>query len=175
MRREHLAPAVGALAHQARGRVLADDQVEVGVIGHAVALVRRPHDLAHAAALVPAAAHVGRHVGEQQIVIDRVPDRPFGEGEAGAELADRRIDVDQMLEFANAARCGSSADSARSRREPVALRQRLHDRARAPNRAGGRPPGRARSSPAGRAPAADSARSTSSFLICAFSSRLVTP
>ena len=99
MRREHLAPPVRPLAHQARCRVLADDQVQVGVIGHAVVLVRRPPHLAHAAARVPAPPHVGRHVGEQEIMIDRMPDRPFGEGEAGAELADRRIDVDQLLEL----------------------------------------------------------------------------
>ncbi len=32
-------------------------------------------------------------------MIGRMPDRPFGEGEAGAELADRRVDVDQLLEL----------------------------------------------------------------------------
>src|SRR6185295_7367571 len=67
---------------------------------HAVALVGRPLDLAHAAALVPAPAHVGRHVGKQQIVLDRVPDRAFGKREAGADLADRRPAVDQLLELA---------------------------------------------------------------------------
>ena len=79
--------------------MLADDEVQLGVVGQAVALVRRAPNLAHAASRVPAPAHVGRHVGEQQIVVDRVPDRPLGEGEAGADLADRRVDVDQLLEL----------------------------------------------------------------------------
>ncbi len=48
---------------------------------------------------VPAAAYVGRHVREQKILVDRVPDRPLGEGEPGADLTDRRIGVDQILEF----------------------------------------------------------------------------
>ena len=100
MRSEHVALPVGALAHQARGGVLAHDEVQLLVVGHAVALVGRALDLAHAAALVPAPAHVGRHVGEQQVVLDRVPDRPFGKREAGPDLADRRPAVDQLLELA---------------------------------------------------------------------------
>ena len=101
--------------------MLAHDQVQVLVVGHAVALVGRALDLAHAAALVPAPAHVGRHVGEQQVVLDRVPDRPFGEGEAGADLADRGPAVDQLLELA-------LDDDVRHatrplRREPVARRR----------------------------------------------------
>ena len=100
VRGDHLALAVGALAHQAGGGMLAHDQVQVLIVGHAVALVGGALDLAHAAALVPAPAHVGRHVGEQQVVLDRVPDRPFGEGEAGADLADRGPGVDQLLELA---------------------------------------------------------------------------
>ena len=99
VRGEHVAAAVGALADQRRGGVLADDQIEVGVIGHAVAFVRRALDLDDAARGVPATANVGGHVRKQQIVIDRMPDRPLGEGEAGAELADRRIGIDQGFEF----------------------------------------------------------------------------
>ena len=80
--------------------MLADDQVQVLIVGHAVAFVGRTLDLAHAAALIPAPPHIGRHVREQQIVIDRVPDRPLGEGEAGADLADCGPGVDQLLELA---------------------------------------------------------------------------
>ena len=98
MRCQHLAPPVRALAHQGRRGMLADDQVELRVVGHAVALVGRPHDLAHPVG-VPAPAHVARHVGEQEKVLARVPDRAFGELETGAELADRGILVDQVVEL----------------------------------------------------------------------------
>ncbi len=64
MRRQDLAPPVGAFAHQRGGGVLADDQVQPGIIGHAVALVGRTHRLANALP-VETAAHVARHVGEQ--------------------------------------------------------------------------------------------------------------
>jgi hypothetical protein len=80
--------------------MLADDQVELGVIGHAVAFVRGTLDLGHAAPRIPAPAHVARHVREQEVVIDRMPDRPLRELEPGADLADRRIGIDQRIEFA---------------------------------------------------------------------------
>ena len=99
VRGQHLAPSVRALAHQARGGVLAHDQVQVLIVGHAVALVGGALDLAHAAALVPTSPHVGRHVREQQVMLDRMPDRALGEGEAGAHLADRRPAVDELLEL----------------------------------------------------------------------------
>ena len=99
VRGEDLAAAVAALADQRGGRVLAHDEVEVGIVGQAVALVRRPPDLAHAAPGIPAPADVARHVGEQEVVLQRVPDRPFGELEAGADLADRRELVDQVAEL----------------------------------------------------------------------------
>ena len=99
MRGENLAPPVRPLAHQQRGRVLADDQIEIGVIGHAVAFVGRTPHLRDAALGVPTPPDVGRHVGEQKEMLDGVPDRPLGEGEARAELADRRVGVDQGLEF----------------------------------------------------------------------------
>ena len=85
MRSENLAPPVRALAHEQRRRVLADDEVEVGVIGHAVAFVGGPLRLGDAMFRVPAAAHVARHVGEQEIVVERMPDRPFGEHEPGPD------------------------------------------------------------------------------------------
>ena len=77
--------------------MLAGDQVEVGVIGEPIGLVRRPQRLAHAAA-VETAAHVGGHVGEQQVLVDRVPDRPLGEREPAADLPHRRVLVDQTAE-----------------------------------------------------------------------------
>jgi hypothetical protein len=77
--------------------MLAHDEVEVGVVGEAVALVGGAHDLAHALA-VPAAADVARHVGEQQVMIDRVPQRAFGEVEPGAQLEDGGVFVDQVPE-----------------------------------------------------------------------------
>src|SRR5690242_11722306 len=49
MRGDHLAPTVGTLADQGRGGMLADDQIELGVIRHAVAFVRRTLDLGDAA------------------------------------------------------------------------------------------------------------------------------
>ena len=48
---------------------------------------------------VPAAAHVARHVGEQEIMIERMPDRPLGEGKPGPDLVDRRLWVDQVAEI----------------------------------------------------------------------------
>jgi len=131
VRGEHVAAAIGALADQRRRGMLADDQVKVGVIGHAIAFVRRTPDLDDAARCVPATANVAGHVRKQQIMIDRMPDRPLGEGEAAAELADRRIGVDQFLEFGAQRGVGHGAvPSPGSGRKPAALGQRLHDRAR---------------------------------------------
>src|SRR5262245_10120969 len=67
MRRDHLAPSVGPLPDQRRRRVLTDDQVELGIVGHAVAFVRRTLDLDDAALGVPAPPHIAGHIREQQI------------------------------------------------------------------------------------------------------------
>ena len=99
---EDLAAAVRGQAHEARRRVLADDEVQVRVIGHAVALVRGARDLAHPAGLVPPPSHVTGHVGEQQVVLGRVPERTLGEREAGADLPHRRVGVDEGGELAAA-------------------------------------------------------------------------
>jgi len=56
--------------------MLADDQVQLRVVSHAVAFVRRTFDLDDATPGIPASAHVGGHVGKQQILIHGVPDRP---------------------------------------------------------------------------------------------------
>src|SRR5437660_12639981 len=45
MRGEHLAPPVGPFANERGGGMLADDQVQLRVVGHAVAFVRRTPDL----------------------------------------------------------------------------------------------------------------------------------
>ncbi|MGY2934830.1 putative ferredoxin-like protein [Bradyrhizobium sp. GM6.1] len=62
VRGQHLAPPVRPLADQRRCRVLANDQIKFGVIGHAVAFVRRAFDLGNAVPRIPAPAHVARHV-----------------------------------------------------------------------------------------------------------------
>ena len=161
VRREDFAAAI-VLANEARGRVLADDQAETGVVGHAVALVGRLHHLAHAAALVVAAAHVGGHVGEQQKLIARMPDRAFGEGESAGQPFDRRFEIDQVGKLATQGgvghrmppfcrpeifRRGTSCASAKTER-PV----------RGSNPGGGQRPGPPRSSPDGRESAVRSAR-----------------
>ena len=126
---EHLAPPVRPLADQRRGRMLADDQIEVGVIGHAVAFVRRLLDLDDAVARIPAPSHICGHVGEQQMLFDRVPDGTFREGEARADLTDRRMQIDQSFEFSLESRMGHGALPSLSGK-PVAFRQRLGDRPR---------------------------------------------
>ena len=154
MRGDHLAPSVGPLADQRRGGVLADDEIELGVVGHAVAFVRRTLDLDDAALGIPSPPHIAGHVREQQIVMDRMPDRPLREVETGADLADRRVGVDQGFEFRaqrdmrhrsvlSALRPGTSCAGAGS--EPPVP---------APDRAAGRPRCRPRSWPGGRGPAA---------------------
>ena len=76
--------------------MLAHEQVQVGVVGHAVALVARPHDLLDTAGGRPLAAHVAGHVAEQEVLVARVPDRALGEGETGAELLDLDVLVDEL-------------------------------------------------------------------------------
>ena len=79
--------------------MLADDQIEIGVVGHAVAFVGGTTHFLDAALGVPTPPDVGGHVGEQKKMLDGVPDRPLGEREPRTELADRREGVDQGLEF----------------------------------------------------------------------------
>jgi hypothetical protein len=79
--------------------MFADDEVEVGVIGHAVALVRRALDLDHAEVRIPAAAHVARHVRKQQEMVNRMPDRPLGEQTVRRHPDGRRVELDQLFEL----------------------------------------------------------------------------
>ena len=79
--------------------MLADDEIEIGVIGHAVAFVGRPLDLNDAPVRVPAAPRVARHVGEQQEMIDRMPDRSLGEDTVRRQLDGGRVQLDQFLEI----------------------------------------------------------------------------
>jgi hypothetical protein len=157
MRGEHLAPSVRPFADERGGGMLADDEVQLRVIGHAVAFVRRTLDLDDAAPRIPAPAHVGGHVGKQEIVIHRMPDRPFREVKTCPDLADRCIGIDQIFESA-------PQGDMRHRLRPLrpmpgtscaaAGSARL---GRAPGRAAVRPRRRLRSSPACRARAGDSA------------------
>ena len=128
MAREHLAPSVRGEADDGGGRVLASEEVQPGVVGEAVRLVRRPHHLLDPDTRRPSPAHVRRHVGEEEMVLDRVPDRAFGEGEARGELLDRRVRVDQLAPLGpeDLVRHGRP----RSGREPGARRQGRDDRPR---------------------------------------------
>jgi hypothetical protein len=102
VRGEHLAVgvlAVGIHANERAGRVLAHDQPAVRVQRHPVALVARAEDLLDPIRLVPAPASVAGHVGEEQELALRVPDRPLGEGEAGSELLDLDVLVDEQPEL----------------------------------------------------------------------------
>src|SRR5439155_8629030 len=65
VRSNHLTPSVGALADQGRGGMLADNEIELGVIGHAVAFIRRTLDLDDAALGVPSPAHIAGHIRKQ--------------------------------------------------------------------------------------------------------------
>src|SRR5258707_5029083 len=85
---------------QRRRRVLADDQIEVSVIGHAIAFVRRALDLDDAARGVPATADIGGHIRKQEIVTEGMPDRPPGEGKTNTELTNGRTGIDQVPEIA---------------------------------------------------------------------------
>ena len=78
--------------------MLADEQVEVGVEGHAVALERRVAHLGHGAVERDLAANVRRHVGEVEDLLRRVPDRPLGEGESGRELLDPGALLDELVD-----------------------------------------------------------------------------
>jgi hypothetical protein len=78
--------------------VLAHDQAPVRVEGHPVALVARAGDDLDAAALVPPAPGVGRHVGKQQELAVRVPDRALREREPRPELLDLGVLVDEVVD-----------------------------------------------------------------------------
>src|SRR5262245_41962667 len=95
---EHLAAPVGTLAPQRARHVLADDEVEVGVVRHAVALERRPHHLDDGAVGRVAAPHVAGHVGEEEMVLGGMPDRPLREREAGGDPLDFRPFLDELVD-----------------------------------------------------------------------------
>ena len=78
--------------------MLADEQVEVGVERHPVALERRVPHLGHRAVERDLAANVGRHVGEVEDLLVGVPDRPLGERESGRELLDTRALFDEVVD-----------------------------------------------------------------------------
>ncbi len=76
--------------------MFANQQIEIRVIGHPVALVRRARHLFDALSRAPASSHVSGHVRKQEILFNRMPKWPFGEGKAGADLAHRGGGRDQV-------------------------------------------------------------------------------
>src|SRR5262249_7385522 len=86
MRRDGDAPAVGLGARDLAGRVLADDEPSLPVVGEPVRHVARRAERGHAVARGPPAQVIAGHVAEQQELPRRVPQRPLGEEEAAAEL-----------------------------------------------------------------------------------------
>ena len=78
--------------------VLADDQVEVVVERHPVALERRLPHLGHRPVERHLAADVGRHVGEVENLLLGMPDRPLREREPGRELLDTGALFDQVVD-----------------------------------------------------------------------------
>ncbi len=76
-------------------RVLADEQATVCVEGHAVCHVARTRHIGDAVLAVPASTRVRSDVGEEKKPTLRVPDRALGEQEAGSELLDLDIPIDE--------------------------------------------------------------------------------
>src|SRR3954452_14254118 len=95
VKRESLSHAVAALPYERARDVLADEEIEVRVEHHAVALEGRIADFRHVAVERDLAADVRRHVGEVEHLLLRVPDRPFGEREPRRELLDTRALLDE--------------------------------------------------------------------------------
>ena len=95
---ERLADAVGALADERARDVLADEQVEIGVEHHPVALERGVPDLGDGAVERDLAANVRRHVGEVEDLLDGVPDRALRERESRRELLDTRALFDEVVD-----------------------------------------------------------------------------
>ena len=95
---EDLAAAVAPLADELARDVLADEQVQIGVVGHAVALARGAQHLDDAAAGRVLAPDVAGHVGEEQVMLGRVPDRPLGEREPGGEVLDTRALLHEVVD-----------------------------------------------------------------------------
>ena len=78
--------------------MLADEQVEIGVEHHPVALERGVPDLGHGAVERDLAANVRRHVGEVEHLLDGVPDRALRERESRRELLDTRALLDEVVD-----------------------------------------------------------------------------
>ena len=95
---DDLARSVRALLHERARDVLADEQVEVGVVRHPVALVREVPHLDDRAVRRVLAPHVTRHVREEEVMLLRVPDRPLREREAGCHPLDLRSLLDELVD-----------------------------------------------------------------------------
>jgi hypothetical protein len=79
--------------------MLADEQVALGVVDHAVAFITGSHHLLHPVPLAPTAAHIARHVAEEKELVLAVPDRALGEGEAGGYPLHLGRQVDQVRQL----------------------------------------------------------------------------
>src|SRR5262249_22047370 len=80
---KHAYRAVKFGANDATGRVFAGQHAAVPVIGIAVRHVARLAEGGDTTSGRPAPHVVARHVGEGQVLLPRMPDRPFGEFETG--------------------------------------------------------------------------------------------
>src|SRR5262249_55604106 len=83
---------------QGARHLLAYQQAAVGLVRHAVALVRRPRDQLHAPLLAPAPSLVAGDVAEYEVVARRVPGGPFGEDETRAEQPEVLVAVDELVQ-----------------------------------------------------------------------------
>ena len=119
---DDLARPVRALAHERARHVLADEQVEIGVVGHPVALVREVPDLDDRAVGRVLAPDVAGHVREEQVVLRRVPDRPLREREAGRDPLDLRALLDELVDRVRL-RLDAEAGFGARHRAPFRLRE----------------------------------------------------
>jgi len=99
MRRKQFPVAVRAEPRDRARGMLTDEEVQLRVIGHAVALVRRAQIFAHTLLPGPLAPDIARHVGEQEMAFHRMPDGPLGENETGADPFNSGVLVHQVQEF----------------------------------------------------------------------------
>ena len=133
MASQHFTRAIRAEPGDRRRRMLANHQVQFGILGEAVALVRRARHLLDSSCRGPLPAHIGRHVGKQQMLLHRVPKRPFGKGKARTKLLDRRIGIEQVIETRVDGEMGQGGTipPVTLHREPLPLGQALYYRTRA--------------------------------------------
>ena len=76
--------------------MFANQQVQIGIIGHAVAFVGRFGNLNHPVSRHKFAPGVARHVGKDQVLLNRVPQRTFGKNISRSDLAYRLVLSNQV-------------------------------------------------------------------------------